>query len=323
MISVFVHRTGVTERVEAVDPSWVEADSGVVCWVDLSSPSPEEAAILDTVFRFHPLAIEDAISSLHHPKIEAYDGYLYLILHGIDFQASAHHFATHDTDFFLGPTYLVTVHDGKTRSVADTRDVCARSHQVLGEGPVALLHRIIDTMVDHYRPEVDKVEDRLEELEESIFESPGPHAMREMLALKRDIGSLRRVTLPQRDAIGRLARREFATISSEMAYRFRDVHDQLVRMADEALVFHDRLSSLIDAHLSNTSNRLSEVMKTLTIITAIAVPFTVVGGLYGMNVRLPGVGDEEGGPYLFWWLVGGTGVLVAVITFVLRRLRKI
>jgi magnesium transporter len=126
----------------------------------------------------------------------------------------------------------------------------------------------------------------------------------EILALKRDIGSLRRVTLPQRDAVGRLARREFATITSEMAYRFRDVYDQLVRMADEALIFQDRMTSLLDAHLSNVSNRLSEVMKTLTVITTIFVPLTVITGLYGMNVRLPGVGPRRRGPYQFWWLVG-------------------
>jgi magnesium transporter len=323
MVSVFVHRNGATEQVEAVDPSWLDPASGVVLWVDLAAPTADEARILERVFRFHPLAIEDAIAEVHHPKIEAYDGYLYLVLHGIDFQAPAHRFATHDTDFFLGPTYLVTVHDGATRSIADTREVCARSPLVLGEGALGLLHRIVDTMVDHYRPEVDKLEEKLESLEESIFEQPGPDAMREMLALKRDIGSLRRVTLPQRDAVGRLSRREFSMIGTEMAYRFRDVHDHLIRLADEGLVFHDRVGSLIDAHLSNTSNRLSEVMKTLTIITAIAVPFTVMGGLYGMNVQLPGVGAGDGGPYLFWWLVGGTALFVTGVTLVLRRLGKI
>ena len=323
MISVFVHRHGVTERVPAVDPSWLDPTTGVVVWVDLAAPTAEESRVLEDVFRFHPLAVEDALSAVHHPKIEAYDGYLYLILHGIDFHASAHHFATHDTDFFLGPNYLVTVHDGETRSIAHTQDVCARNQQLLAEGPIGLLHRIIDTMVDHYRPEVDKLEDQIEGLEESVFEHPGPAALRDMLALKRDVASLRRVTLPQRDAVGRLARREFPMISLEMAYRFRDVYDQLVRLSEEALVLHDRVSSLVDAHLSNTSNRLNEVMKTLTVITAIAVPFTVMGGLYGMNVRLPGVGEGDGGPLLFWWLVGGTACFVAVITAVLRHLRKL
>jgi magnesium transporter len=324
MVSVFVHRNGATEQVEAVDPSWLDPASGVVLWVDLAAPTADEARILERVFRFHPLAIEDAIAEVHHPKIEAYDGYLYFVLHGIDFQASTHHFATHDTDFFLGPNYLVTVHDGQTRSIAHARQICERNNQVLAEGSVALMHRIIDTMVDHYRPEVDQLEQKLEELEATVFENPGRDAMREMLALKRDVASLRRVTLPQRDAVARLARREFAFVTNEMAYRFRDVHDQLVRLADEALVFHDRVSSLVDAHLSNTSNRLNEVMKTLTIITAIAVPFTVMGGLYGMNVELPGVREDgSSSPYLFWAIVGGTAIFVAFMTVILRRLRKI
>lgn len=323
MISVFVHKGGVTERASAVDPAWLDPGSSVVVWVDLASPTPGETRILEDVFRFHPLAVEDALSALHHPKIESYSEYLYLILHGIDFRVSAHGFATHDTDFFLGPNYLVTVHDGQTRSIAHTQEVCTRNPELLSEGPVALLHRIVDTMVDHYRPEVDKLEDTLEALEVSIFENPGPAALREMLALKRDVASLRRVTMPQRDAVARLARREFPAVSHEMAYRFRDVYDQLVRLTDEALVFHDRLGSLIDAHLSNTSNRLNEVMKTLTVITAIAVPFTVISGLYGMNVPLPGVGEGEGSPSLFWWLVGGTAVFVTGITAVLRGRGKL
>src|SRR4029077_3132867 len=115
-----------------------------------------------------PLSVEDAMSAVQYPKIEAYDGYLYIILHGIENKAATHCFETHDVDFFLGPTYLVTVHDGDSRSIADLRDHATRNTKILGEGPVALFHRIVDTMVDHYRPEVEKLEERLDQLEEAI-----------------------------------------------------------------------------------------------------------------------------------------------------------
>ena len=140
MITIYVHRDGRTDTVDHVDPAWLDPASAAKVWVDLAAPTPEEFAILTDVFHFHPLAVEDAVAKVHHPKIESYDGYLYLILHGIDYKKSETAFATHDIDFFLGHTYLVTVHDGQTRSAATIRDMCARNQQVLGEGPAALMH---------------------------------------------------------------------------------------------------------------------------------------------------------------------------------------
>jgi magnesium transporter len=110
------------------------------------------------------------------------------------------------------------------------------------------------------------------------------------------------VTLPQRDAISRLARREFAIIDSEIAYRFRDVYDHLVRLTDEGIFFQDRITGILDAHLSNVSNRLNEVMKVLTVIATIFMPLSFLTGLFGMNVPLPQL--PGGQPAQFWWLAG-------------------
>ena len=133
MLSVFVHRNSRTEKADRVDPAWLQPDSGVL-WADLAGPTPEELTVSHDVFHFHPLAVEDALASAHHPKIEAFDGYLYLILHAIDYQKSDTAFATHDLDFFLGRTYLVTVHDGQARSAAPMREQCSRNEAVLAEG---------------------------------------------------------------------------------------------------------------------------------------------------------------------------------------------
>ncbi len=322
MITVLIHRGGRTERVPAVDPAWLAHDSAVTFWVDLAAPASNELDILTDPFQFHPLAVEDARTESTYPKIETYDGYLYAILHGIHFEQSKEAFATHDTDFFLGSNYLVTVHDGKTRSIARIHEVCSRNDQVLAEGPAALMHRIVDQMVDNYAPEVDELESWLDSLEEDVFEHPRKDLVREMLQVKRDVTALRRIALPQRDAVNRLARREFPVISQEIAYRFRDVYDHLVRIADEALVFQDRVSSLLDAHLSNVSNRLNQVMKVLTVITVIFMPLTLITSLYGMNMKLPFVGDDQD-PRPFWWLVGGMVTLVAVMLGAFRTRRWI
>src|SRR5262245_11287743 len=195
MITIYVNRNGRTETVDHVDPAWLDPSSDAMVWVDLAGPTPEESSILGDVFHFHPLAIEDAVASVHHPKIESYDGYLYLILHGIDYQKAQTDFATHDIDFFLGRNYLVTVHDGETRSAATVREMCARNQQVLGEGPAALMHRIIDQMVDNYRPEVEELEEWLDQLEQQVFERPSPDLIREILDVKRDVTGLRRIAL--------------------------------------------------------------------------------------------------------------------------------
>ena len=302
MIKVFKHDGGVTSEVDRVDPAWLKPNSGVWVWVALESPTPDEARVLSDVFHFHELAVEDALAEVHHPKIESYGDYLYLILHGIDFQASEHCFTTKDVDFFLGAQYLVTVHAGMSRSIDKIGYVCTKDDRVLGEGPGLLMYRIVDTMVDNYLPEIEKLGERLDEMEEEVFEKPNTALARRILDFKRDIASLRRIVLPQRDAVGRLARREFPLISEQLAYRFRDVHDHLVRLSDEAMFFQDRITSILDAHLSAVSNQLNQVMKVLTIIATLFMPLTVLTGMYGMNVHLPHLPGGEGAQ--FWWVLG-------------------
>ena len=303
--------------MDRVDPAWLKPGSGIWVWVDLSEPTPEESRILIDVFRFHDLAVEDALSQIHHPKVESYVDYLYVILHGIDFRESEHCFKTQDVDFFLGEQFLVTVHPGHSRTIAEMRGICVRNYRALGEGPAALLHRIVDAMVDHYRPEIDALGDRLDKLEEQTFESPRQSLAREIINFKSDVSSLRRVVIPQRDIVGRLARREFPIISEQLSYRFRDVQDHLVRLVDEAMFFQDRVSSLLDAHLSAVSNQLNGVMKVLTIIATIFMPLTVLTGMWGMNVTLPALPGGEHAQ--FWWVAGLMLLLVSVMLGYFRK----
>jgi magnesium transporter len=319
LIEIYKHEGGSTQRVERVDPAWLRPGSGVWVWVDLNQPTPEEGRILSDPFHFHQLAVEDALMELHHPKIESYGDYLYLILHGIDFSASEHCFRTQDVDFFLGAQYLVTVHPGVSRSIGKVGAACGRDARVLGEGPGMLLYRIVDTMVDNYRPEVEKLSRRLDTLENQVFERPHPHLARRILNFKKDISSLRQVVLPQRDAVGRLARREFPLISEQLAYGFRDVHDHLVRLSDEAMFFQDRITSILDAHLSAVSNQLNQVMKVLTIIATLFMPLTVLTGMYGMNVPLPNLPGGEHAQ--FWWILAIMLAMSGGMLFYFRRKR--
>jgi magnesium transporter len=318
LIKVYKSQGGSTSCVDAVDPSWLRPDSGVLLWVVMDNPTAAESRVLSDVFHIHELAIEDALNEIHHPKIESYGDYLYLILHGIDFQAREHCFKTKDVDFFLAPQFLITVHHGTSRSIERLTEICSRNGQLFAEGTAALMHRIVDTMVDNYRPEIEKLQQRLDKLEAEVFEKPNPKLARQILDFKRDVASLRQVVLPQRDSVGRLARREFPLISEQLAYRFRDVHDHLVRLSDEAMFFQDRISGILDAHLSAVSNQLNAVMKVLTLISTIFLPLTVLTGMYGMNVSLPHM--PGGDPVQFWWVVGIMVTLaVSMIAFFKKR----
>jgi magnesium transporter len=315
---IFSNAGGRTSPAERVDPAWLKPGSGVTVWVDLMNPTQEEGqALLGNVFHFHELAVEDALSALQFPKVESYGGYIYVILHRIDFAAPEHCFKTHDVDFFLGPNYLVTIHSGDSRSIQQISEICQRNSLALGEGPSALMHRIIDSMVDNYRPEIEELSERLDALEERVFDANSSNLARDILDFKKDVASLRRVVQPQRDVVGRLARREFELIDEPIAYRFRDVHDHLVRIADESMFFQDRITSLLDANLAIVSNQLNSVMKILTIIATVFMPLTFITGLYGMNVDLPHFGF--GGVKMFWML---TAVMFGVVTVMLIYFRR-
>jgi len=314
---VLIQRGGATERTDAVDPGWLKAGAPEVFWVDIEKPGEADRRLLADVMHFHELSVRDALAETHHPKIEPYDGYLYVILHGIQAHGQRSGFVTADIDFFIGRNYLVTVRHAPSRSIAEQQEVCARHGQVLAEGPASLFHRIVDRMVDHYRPEIDAIEDRIEVIERQVFEKPKRSPLKAILALKRDIAILRRVALPQRDAVGRLARREFPEIPDSLAYRFRDVYDHLVQITDEAVFFQDRITGLLDAHLSSQSNRLNQVMKVLTVIATIFMPPTVLSSMFGMNVTLPvfpGGGDAQ-----FWWIFGIIVAMAGAMLWMFRR----
>jgi len=301
VITVYVRTKDGTVNVERVDPVWLLPASGVTLWVDVSAPTPEDGQILSDVFHFHPLSVEDALSVIQFPKVESYPGYLYLVLHGVDVEAGADQFATRDVDFFLGPNYLVTVHDGRSRSIARLRQVCSQHDHILAEGSVALMHRIVDSMVDNYRPGIEAIENRIEQLEEEAFLGR-ERMVRQVLRLKRDLAFMRRVLIPQRDVIGRLARREFPAIGDEMAYRFRDVYDHVVRSSDEAILFQERVTGILEVNLATVSNRLNKVMQVLTVMSTIFMPLTVLTGMWGMNITLPQF--VGGGAQQFWWIFG-------------------
>jgi magnesium transporter len=283
VLTYFRYANGKIEQLEFAPERLTEV-GGALHWIDLEQPTPEEAAILKDTFHFHPLAIEDCLEDVHHPKLDEYDGYLFAIVHGIRFDAPTEEFVTRELDIFLSPTYLVTHHKGPMRSITAAREQCSKGLQnAIPRGTGFLLHFILDQMFEHYFPSLDAIEDQIQLLQVECFSNPTTQTLEKVFALRSDVMTLRRICLPQREIMHRLARGDYPGITDKAAIYFRDIYDNLYRIVDAAMQYQDLVQGTMDAYLSAVNNRLNETMKRLTVISALLAPLTVITGIYGMN----------------------------------------
>jgi magnesium transporter len=293
-------------------------DSDTYVWVDLTSPTtPEERALLSDVFEFHPVAIEDCLGVRTHPKIDEFEGYLYIITHGLKAGSTAEAIQPDELDVFLGSRYLVTHHADDSRSVAAVIETVLKAGLPLRRGPVAVLHALLDRQVEGLEGVIDDVEERIEGLEDAVFGRAANTSIATLLSVKRSILQLRRWMSKQRDVVLRLGRQEFPEIPARDALLFRDDYDHLVRINDLLENFREMLTSVQDAHLAVTSNRLNEVMKFLTVGTVLFGPATLIAGIYGMNFQhMPEISWYWGYPLAIGLMVGVEG---AILLYFRRR----
>jgi magnesium transporter len=309
MLTYFRCVGGHIERKDEFTPeSLKDAPEGTLHWIDLEDPTIKESSILEDPFHFHPLAIEDTLAEVHHPKLDDYDAYIYLIVHGMRFDAPTDQFITRELDVFLGPNYLVTHHNGPMRSISSIRDQCGKDiENAFPKGCDFLLHHILDQMFDHYFPSLDALEDKIQLIQVEVFESPTRDTLDRIFTLKKDIMQLRRLCLPQREIVSRLSRADVKVISPRAGVYFRDIYDNLYRIVEASFSYQDIVQSLLDAYLSAVSNRLNETMKRLTVFGAIFAALTVITGIYGMNFEnMPELRWKYG--YLMVWLIMASAI---------------
>jgi magnesium transporter len=284
MLNYFRVSGGHIEHHTRFDPALFTSDPEALHWIDLEDPTVREAGILEDPFHFHPLAIEDCLSEVHHPKVDDYGDYVFFIVHGIRFDAPTDQFITRELDIFLGRNYLITHHRGPMRSITAAREQCGKNLQAaMPKGVDFLIHQIMDQMFEHYFPNLDAIEDKIQLVQVEVFEHPTRETLDRIFVLKRDVLQLRRICTPQREIVHRLSRGEFRVISPKGAIYFRDIYDNLYRIVDASFAYQDMVQGTLDAYLTAVSNRLNETMKRLTIIGALLMPLTVITGVYGMN----------------------------------------
>jgi magnesium transporter len=279
------------------------ADDAMV-WINLASPTPEEEHdILATFFPVHELVLSDARRALgahedddgqfHHPKVDDFGSYLFIIMHAIvqrsasgDSQDAAdalRGLSESQINIVVGERVLITHHANDIPAVSGLVNACDRNPHLLSRGPDYLLHILLDDLVDAYVPIAVQFEDRVDELEHAIFRRPSNLVLVRILELKRLMQRIRKDVVYQREIVNRLARGEFALISLHESMYYRNVYDHLVRIADQIESSRDLTISIMEAYFSVSSARLNEVMKVLTVISTIFLPITFLTSLYGMN----------------------------------------
>lgn len=303
-MEILVYRSGC-ENVEsgfgADDLPELLADKTNVVWVDLLGETPEQVAqavdILKNTFQFHHLTIEDAIETRNQPKIEGFPDYFYFIVHGVKpDETSSSNFVTKELDGYLGENFVVTVHRERFRSIKTVKKQLQSSPLVCQRGAAYLLHQILDQLVDLYMPIVDDFDDSINELEERVLRMRSGHTiLEELMALRRSVARLRRISARQLDVLYRMSHGEFTQIPPNVLPFFRDVHDHLQRISDLAENYRDLVGGLFDIHFSVVATKTNEVMKTLAVVSAIILPLSLIAGIYGMNFdNMPELRTENG-----------------------------
>ena len=232
----------------------------------------------------HPLVLEDVVSAGQRPKMEEHDGYLYIVLPMLDIEPSSGTVVDEQLSLILGPNYVVMFQERPGDDFDPVRDrIRTGGSRIRGRGADYLAYALLDSVVDHYFVALESVGTIAERMEEEVMDRHSPETMHRLHALKRELLMVRRAVWPVREMLNGLIRTETALISDTTKVYLRDVYDHAVRIIDTVEVLRDVVSGLIDLYLSTISNRLNEVMKSLTVMASIFIPLTFIVGVYGMN----------------------------------------
>ncbi len=292
-MEIFVYRnegSKIEEGFERSDLAGLLADQSNVVWVDFRGETPEQIAeardVLLNVFRFHPLTVEDCIETRNQPKVEAFEDYLFFIVHGIKpEETNPANFVTKELDGYLGSNFVVTFHVERFRSIKTVKQQLRGSPFVCKRGAAYLLQRVLDELVDLYMPVVDEFDDKINQLEDRVFfnRQTNHSVLADVMDVRRSVARLKRISSRQLEVLYRMSHGEFPQIPPTVLPFFRDVHDHLQRVSDLAEGYRDLVAGLFDIHFAVIGNRTNDVMKTLAVVSAIILPLSLVAGIYGMN----------------------------------------
>jgi magnesium transporter len=295
-----------------------EPDSFV--WIGLHEPSTDEFDAVREEFGLHELAVEDAVAAHQRPKLEVYDGDLFVVLKTARYDDRTERVQFAELQLFVGESYVVSVRHGEASALAEVRRTIEADLARIRCGPMAVLHAVIDRVVDDYAPVIDGLDNDMAEIEDAVFAADRPRGFdpsERIFKLKREVLDFYRNTEPLLEPLGRLAAGQLPNAHPELGSYFRDVEDHLTREVSAIAHARDLLSDALDANLAQVTVRQNDDMRTISAWLAIGGFPTVVGAVYGMNFEhMPELETRWG-----YFIVLG---IMAVLCFVLyRRFKRI
>jgi magnesium transporter len=286
-------------------------DGANLLWLDIQDPTDDDIELLRTEFGFHELALEDVVKGHQRAKIDQYAGYLFIVFYAIGlgrFDA---------VNIFIGGRYLVTVHAGDVPEITETVARWHHNADRLGHDVAVPLYSLLDTIVDGYFPVVDEIAERVEDIEDAMFQSRGPNDLSEIFKIKRELLNIRRATAPEREVLNVLIRRDEPFLGEHTIAYLQDVYDHVIRVLDTVDLYRDQLSGLMEAHLSVVSNRLNFIMKRMTALATILMSVNLIASNYGMNFdNMPELKWEYG----YFMAIGLAAIVGLILTIIFRRI---
>ena len=296
-----------------------EADALV--WADFADNDQQaEARTMVEVFGLHPMAVHDAQRSRHQPKLEAFPDSVFILLKGIGPDSAEFEFQTIQIAIFIGERFLVTRHSGPSPSIDRLWEEARGDAPALAAGPDGLAMRLSKISVERYLSRLIALEPRLEDLEEDLVSNPRDEILAELMGYKTNLRKFRRVLLYHVQIFLELLNHRPAQVREERVHEVTDVYEHQERASSLATLYYEVASDLIDGYISLASHRLNNIMKVLTIITAIFVPLSFLAGVYGMNFEyMPELESREG----YFVLLGVMLVIVLTLLLAFRKRRWI
>lgn len=304
------------------------SDTNLFLWIDLENPTEEEKKfVLETLFHFHPLSIQDCVLVSPAPKVEEFTPkeedkfapYLFMVIHAVDYNRKDGQFGTQELNFFLGKNFLVTYHDGPIRSVSLTEERAVKATTHIARAPDRVAYNLLDSIVDNYKPALEELALEIGELEDQAFQRPSPETLNRILQVKKEVLHLRQIIGPQREVLARFARGEFKLIRAHLVPYYRNVYDGLFHISELAQSYADSLTGILQVYLNMSSNRTAEVVKALTLITILSTPATLIASWYGMNFQkdMHEINWDHGYAFAF-----GLTALTTMVTYLFLKRRN-
>jgi magnesium transporter len=308
---------GILDEPDGIEPDVIA--SGGVRWLNLERPREADREWLEREFGFHPLAIEDVASRNQRPKLDAYDDYLFLVMHFPVFDKSQDRLLTAEVDIFVGPDFLITLPDQNLPPLSAMFERYRAREEVregvFSKGTGYLLYKIVDTCVDASFPMLRKMGAKLDQLEDDIFEGRSEKIVRDISNVKQEIINFRRVVRPMRAVLRDLERTKQRYLAEDLDIYFDDITDAAERIWDLLENYKEVAEALEDSNESVLSHRLNESLRVLTAFSVTLLPLSLMAGIFGMNFDLPG--DE--GIVEFWIVMGLMVVVLGVLLVFFRR----